>query len=158
LKVVFDDNPAEEPEMGTWQFPSDWGQYTALEFDVYNEGPYYTELEVGLADSGGGWYPQTGGIITLLPNSQAHVVLSLAEVGREVNLGQVEWLSLAPGTITEEQDYRGELHTWRLGHRTLYADNVRLVRVVRWKAWLPVVQRSAVSRSRGLFHRRHEPD
>ncbi len=130
LKVTFDDNPVEEPEMGTGDLVlSDWQGYTALEFDVFNESNYYTVIGPGIADDKDGWYPQTGGDITLLPNSETHVAIPVASIARDVDIGAVTWLSLAPETYTEQEDYRGETHRWPLGRRTLYVDNVRLARI-----------------------------
>ncbi len=142
LKVVFDDNPADEPEMGSAEFtPTDWRGYTALELDLYNDSPYYTIVEVGIADDRGGWYPQTGGIVTLLPRKQTHVIIPMSEIARDVDLSRVIWLSIAPETMTEEEDYTGEVHMWRLGRRTVYVDAIRLVRISRLQRWLPLIQR-----------------
>ncbi|MBS1252198.1 MAG: hypothetical protein MAG451_01236 [Anaerolineales bacterium] len=127
LKAVFDDDVAgEEPYAGVGTFPTyDWSSYTALEFDVYNESDYYTYVEVGVGDAGGGWYPpQTGGAIILLPNRFRHVVIPMAAISASgVDLTRIEWLEIAPETIIEETKQ------WPAGPRTLYFDNMRLVRV-----------------------------
>jgi hypothetical protein len=129
LKVVFKDELAGgEPTAGTWGFPtSDWSGYDALEFDVYNAGDYYTYLEVGVADSGTGWYPQTGGLIILLPRHAHHVIIPTAEIAASgVDLTDVIWLELAPETIIADADNNPR---WPAGPRTLYLDNFRLVQV-----------------------------
>ncbi|HHN94556.1 MAG TPA: DUF4091 domain-containing protein [Anaerolineae bacterium] len=142
LRVTFDDDPTQEAEMGAWQFtPSDWRGYTALEFDVYNEGDYYTYLQVGIADSGQGWYPQTDGNITLLPNSASHLSIPIAAIAHDVDLSAIAWLSILPETVTEETDYTGETRLWPVGQRTLYVDDIRLVRVSEYETWLPLIRR-----------------
>jgi hypothetical protein len=118
------------PTMGTWRFPTDWSSFTALEFDVYNESDYYTYLYVGVGDNANGWFPQTGGDILLLPNASAHVVVPIARMARDIDVSNVDWLEFEPGTLYEEENYRGQVKTYRLGPRTLYFDNVRLVRVM----------------------------
>jgi len=128
LKVVFGDS--DWPAMGTWRFPTDWSSYTALEFDVYNESDYYTHFYVGVGDNAGGWYPQTGGDILLLPNASKHVVVSIAEIARDVDVSHVEWLEFEPETRYEAENYLGQTKTYPLGPRTLYFDNIRLVRVI----------------------------
>ncbi|MBC8448788.1 MAG: DUF4091 domain-containing protein [Chloroflexi bacterium] len=127
LKVVFGDS--QLPNMGAWQFPTDWSSYTALEFDVYNESAYYTNLYVGVADNANGWYPQTGGDILLLPNASKHVAVPIAEMARDIDVSNVDWLEFEPETLMEEENYQGQTRTYPLGPRTLYFDNVRLVRV-----------------------------
>ena len=135
LQVIFDDDVAksqagDEPEAGVGGFPTgDWSSYTTLEFDVYNDSDYYTLLEVGIGDSADGWYPLTGGEIKLLPHREQHVIVPLSVVGASVDLTHVIWLSIAPETVTEQTDYQGDVHLWPLGRRTLYLDNMRLVRV-----------------------------
>ncbi len=128
LKVVFGDWLL--PTMGTWQFPTNWSSYTALEFDVYNESDYYTYLYVGAADTAGGWFPQTGGDILLLPNSSTHIVISIADMARDIDVSNVDWLEFEPETLMEEENYQGQTKTYPLGPRTLYFDNMRLVRVI----------------------------
>lgn len=133
LRVEFNDNLAgDEPYAGTWVFPTtDWSSYTALEFDAYNASDYYTHMDVGVADVAGGWYPQTGGTITLLPNQSRHVVIPLDAIAASgVDLTRIEWLDITPETIVEEENYQGQTQRWRAGPRTLYFDNLRLVRVV----------------------------
>ncbi|MFQ5812824.1 MAG: carboxypeptidase regulatory-like domain-containing protein [Anaerolineae bacterium] len=128
LKTVFGDSKLSA--MGTWQFPTDWSSFTALEFDVYNESDYYTYFYVGVGDNAGGWYPLTGGDILLLPNASKHVVVPIAEMAHDVDVSDVEWLEFEPETIAEEENYKGKTRTYPLGPRTLYFDNLRLVRVV----------------------------
>ena len=127
LKVVFGDS--DWPWMGTWQFPIDWSSYTALEFDVYNEGDYYTGFYVGVADNANGWYPQTGGDILLLPNAATHIIVPIAEMARDIDVSNMDWLEFEPDTINEEENYLGQIRTYPLGPRTLYFDNLRLVLV-----------------------------
>jgi hypothetical protein len=127
LKVMFGDS--DWPWMGTWRFPTDWSSFTALEFDVYNESDYYTHFYVGVGDNAGGWYPQTGGDILLLPNASKHVVVPIAEMARDIDVSNVNWLEFEPETITEQENYLGQIKAYRLGPRTLYFDNLRLVRV-----------------------------
>ncbi|NOZ05698.1 MAG: DUF4091 domain-containing protein [Chloroflexi bacterium] len=135
LKVVFDDDLAQaqagdEAEAATGTFPTaDWSHYTALEFDVYNESDFYTMLTVSVGDNADGWYPLTGGEIKLLPRSTRHVILPMAEVAASVDLTHVIWLSIGPETVTQQTDYQNNDHFWRLGPRTLYLDNLRLVSV-----------------------------
>jgi hypothetical protein len=128
LKVVFDDS--DWATMGTWQFPTDWSSFTALEFDVYNESDYYTYFYVGVGDNSGGWYPATGGDILLLPNASKHVVVPIADMGRDVDVSNVDWLEFEPETLAEEENYLGQTKTYPLGPRTLYFDNICLVRVI----------------------------
>jgi len=127
LKVVFGDSSL--PNMGAWQFPTDWSNYTALEFDVYNESDYYTYFYVGVGDNAGGWYPATGGDTLLLPNASNHVVVPIAEMARDVDVSNVDWLEFEPETLMEEENYQGQTKSYPLGPRTLYFDNIRLVRV-----------------------------
>jgi hypothetical protein len=127
LKVVFGDS--DWATMGTWQFPTDWSSYTTLEFDVYNESDYYTGFYIGVGDSAGGWYPETGGDILLLPNASKHVVVPIADMARDIDVSHVAWLEFEPETPVEEENYQGQTKTYRLGPRTLYFDNLRLVRV-----------------------------
>jgi hypothetical protein len=132
LKVVFNDDVAQaqagdEPYAGVGTFPQDWSTYTALEFDVYNESNYYTYMEVGVADAGQGWYPQTGGLIILLPNRSRHVVIPMEEIAASgVDLTRVTWIEMDPETIMVQES----VGSWPMGPRTLYLDNLRLVRVV----------------------------
>jgi len=132
LKVVFDDDLAQaqagdEAEAATGTFPANWSNYTALEFDVFNESDFYTMLTVSVGDNAGGWYPLTGGEIKLLPQSARHIILPMAEVATSVDLTHVIWLSIGPETVTQQTDYQNNDHFWQLGPRTLYLDNVRLV-------------------------------
>ena len=127
LKVVFGDSNL--PSMGTWQFPTDWSSFTALEFDVYNESDYYTYFYVGVGDNANGWYPATGGDILLLPNSSTLIVISIADMARDIDVSSMDWLELEPETLMEEENYRGQTKNYPLGPRTLYFDNIRLVRV-----------------------------
>ncbi len=127
LKVVFGDSNL--PNMGTWQFPTDWSSFTALELDVYNESDYYTYLYVGAADTASGWFPETGGDILLLPNASTHIVISIADMARDIDVSSMDWLELEPETLMEEENYRGQTKNYPLGPRTLYFDNIRLVRV-----------------------------
>ena len=129
LKVVFkDDLAGGEAGAGTGEFPtSDWSVYDALEFDVYNESDYYTDLEVGVGDGGTGWYPQTGGTITLLPQRAHHVIVPTVDIAASgVDLTDVTWLELAPETIATDDE---GVPRWPAGPRTLYLDNFRLVHV-----------------------------
>jgi hypothetical protein len=41
----------------------------------------------------------------------------------------VDWLEFEPETLAEEENYQGQVKTYPLGPRTLYFDNLRLVRV-----------------------------
>ena len=127
LKAAFGDSKLSA--MGTWQFPTDWSSFTALEFDVYNESDYYTYLSAGVADTTNGWYPATGGDILLLPNASKHVVVPIAEIARDVDVSNVDWLEFEPETLMEEENYQGQTKNYPLGPRTLYFDNIRLVRV-----------------------------
>jgi hypothetical protein len=135
LKVTFGDDvnqarAGNEAEAGVGTFPTaDWSGFTALELDVYNDSDFYTWLEVGIGDAGDGWYPMTGGAVKLLPHSAQHVIVPLSKVATTVDLTRVTWLSIAPETVTEEMDYQGNNHLWPLGPRTLYLDNIRLVKL-----------------------------
>ncbi|HIQ04111.1 MAG TPA: DUF4091 domain-containing protein [Anaerolineae bacterium] len=137
LKVVFNDDvplaqAGEWPAAGVGSFlTQDWSSFTALELDVYNESDYYTHLEVGIGDSSGGWYPQAAGTTTLLPNRSRHIVIPIAAVAASaVDLTHIIWLEIDPDTITEQQDYQGQTNLWPVGPRTLYLDDLRLVRVL----------------------------
>ncbi|MFQ5595976.1 MAG: hypothetical protein ACE5HA_17685, partial [Anaerolineae bacterium] len=127
LKVVFnDDVAAAEPYAGVGTFPQDWSTYTALEFDVYNESDYYTNVDVYVADADDRAYPESGSTITLLPNRSRHVVISLAAAAAGgVDLTHMAWIELDPETIIVEGTKQ-----WSAGPRTLYLDSLRLVRVV----------------------------
>jgi len=127
LKVVFDDNvAAAEPYAGVGTFPTyDWSTYTAVEFDVYNESDYYTNVDVYVADVNDRTYPESGSTITFLPNRSRHVVLSLAAAAAGgVDLTRMAWIELDPETIITDGKQ------WPAGPRTLYFDDLRLVWVV----------------------------
>ena len=137
LKVAFNDNLAlaeadDWPTAGAETFATgDWSSYTALEFDVYNESDYYTNVDVLVMDAAEAEYPQTGGTISLLPNQSRHVVIPIDAIAASgVDLTDIAWLEIAPETITEQEDYQGQANLWRVGPRTLYLDNLRLVQVV----------------------------
>ncbi|NOX61685.1 MAG: DUF4091 domain-containing protein [Chloroflexi bacterium] len=131
LAVQFDDKPAEDAEIGAWDLPLlDWRGYDFLELDAYHASDYYTEFEVGVADDAGGWYPSTGGAIFFWPRMARRIVIPISELGRDLDLSAIGWLSLAPETVTEQTDYKNNVRRWPLGPRLFYIDNIRLIRLL----------------------------
>lgn len=51
-------------------------------------------------------------------------------MAHDIDVSNVDWLEFEPGTLYEEENYQGKTKTYPLGPRTLYFDNIRLVRVM----------------------------
>lgn len=98
-----------------------------MEFDVYNESDYYTYLYVGVG--GNGWYPQTGGDILLLPNASKHVVVPIADMARDIDVSNVDWLEFEPETLVEEENYQGKRLKEHLEQECLWNCAKRLERL-----------------------------
>ena len=108
MKATFDET-FEDAYLGTeYESPQNWANYTSLEFDIYNDNPYRSLLEIMIYDSN--WETVFERVeMPLLPEAWAHI-----EIPIDTSFDDVLGIELY-------------IDNYGQGNRDIYVDNIRLI-------------------------------
>ncbi|MEO8392321.1 MAG: hypothetical protein ABI700_04940 [Chloroflexota bacterium] len=126
LRVSFS---GEKPEVGFW-FPNmDWSGWSALQFNIRNEGQYFIYFNVGFTDGDSNFIDPVQQGFTLGPGESQTIEIPLKATAASTSFdfSSLKYLSFQVQTSFTVQMTMREQHSYPLGDQQLTFDNVQLI-------------------------------